>query len=115
MDIYGCSSNHSQRNNIGPSSDGKEFLDQNQPKQDPKEFVNIFNNFRNANQQDFLVGLDENQNIFESSLYARTMPTHAMQSINMDQIRLKSKINNISYAHGGVFVTAPFMLANPHW
>jgi hypothetical protein len=47
--------------------------------------------------------------------YAHTMPTSAIQSIRMDQICLKSKIENVPYAHGGFFGAAPYILANPHW
>lgn len=76
---------------------------------DPNTFVNVYQKYKHASQEDFT------QNSDERHFYARTMPTFAMKSINMDQIRLKSRIENVAYAHGGFFGAAPFMLANPHW
>ncbi len=72
------------------------------------DFLEVYQKYKNASQ---ISKGNESQRNF----YARTMPTYAMQSINMDQIRLKSRIENVPYAHGGFFGAAPFMLANPHW
>ena len=81
---------------------------------DPDKFVNVYEKYKNDSQQDFSTETDEFQS-HHRHFYARTMPTYAMPSINMDQICLKSKFQNVAYAHGGFFGAAPFMLANPHW
>ncbi len=77
---------------------------------DPNDFLEVYQKYKHVSQEDF-----QSIHSDEKHFYARTIPTFAMQSINMDQIRLKSKIQNVSYAHGGFFGAAPFMLANPHW
>ena len=78
---------------------------------DPNHLFNAYQKYKHAGQDHSINDANESSKPF----YARTMPTFAMQSINMDQIRLESRIDNIAYAHGGFFGAAPFMLANPHW
>jgi len=75
------------------------------------KYIEVYQKY-GSNTTDFL---DNEEEVYHSHFYAHTIPTFAMQSINLDQIHLKSLFKNVAYAHGGFFGAAPFMLANPHW
>jgi len=67
---------------------------------------------KNGRRPSFRIEPRQEQNL----ILSHTGPTSVMESIRHDQILFScGTIQNMLYAHGGFFGTAPFMLANPYW
>jgi len=74
---------------------------------DPGDFLKTFQNYEGHTERGYSTS---------TRFSGHTMPASVMQSVLQDQIRFKhGLLQNVSYAHGGYFGAAPFMLANPHW